>query len=798
MSLDPTRHYEYQAGGSLPTDAPTYIARQADQTLYEAILQHEYCSVLNARQMGKSSLRIRTMIRLMKQGIACTEIELSGIGSQEITAVQWYGGLMQEMASGLGLRFRARQWLKEREHLSPVQALREFIDTIVLEQIEGAIAIFIDEIDSILSLKFSTDEFFSLIRNLYDRRATNPEYRRLSFVFLGVATPAELIQEKGRSAPFNIGTAIDLQGFQLKDCAPLMTGLAALDVEPAAAMQSILDWTGGQPFLTQKVCALLVQQETEEPEATPKQATVAEVGQLIPAVIQSRILKSWESQDEPEHLRTIRDRLLRNARNTSRLLRLYATILQRGSIPYRSASQDHLALRLSGLVEPRQGRLRVKNRIYQQVFSPEWVAEQLGDERPVESWPAVGVSDRRLKPRLGKLILAGALATCAAMGLRSVGSLHRWELQAYDQLMQLRPDEGPDARLFLIQVTETDVQAQPADERGGVSLSDPMLNQLLAKLEQAQPRTIGFDLYREQAAKEPALSQRLASGGSYFICQYGQPGVPSSPDLPPGFAGFNNTPLDRDETVRRHLLSVDEADALPCQSNLAFSLRLVERYLYDEQRPLAVTESGLLSLGSVVLPLLPEVRAYPRRERGGYQLLLNYRATQTTPEAACCAIADTASLGDVLSESFDLERLRDRLVLVGTVAPSFNDHRWSVPHRPQPMTGVEIQAHMVSQLLSAVLDRRPLIQLWPRWGDWLWVASWAMLAVLLLSCARGLVIRMAIATGLVGLLVAFSLVLLLQGWWVPLVPAIVAGIFAPLLGTGLTRKLLPTASSPLK
>ncbi|WP_267910332.1 AAA-like domain-containing protein [Sphaerospermopsis aphanizomenoides] len=175
--LNPT--YQYQPGGSLPPDAPTYVVRQTDTELYTGLLAGDYCYVLNARQMGKSSLRVRTMAKLQAEGIACAEIELSGIGSQQITASQWYGGIIQELVSGFNLQINRRNWLKEHDDLSPIQCLNKFIETVLLTQIQEQIIIFIDEIDNVLGLKFSTDEFFALIRHCYENRAIKPVCERL-------------------------------------------------------------------------------------------------------------------------------------------------------------------------------------------------------------------------------------------------------------------------------------------------------------------------------------------------------------------------------------------------------------------------------------------------------------------------------------------------------------------------------------------------------------------------------------------------------------------------------------------
>lgn len=183
----------------------------------------------------------------------------------------------------------------------------KFIETILLAQVSGNIAIFIDEIDSILGLSFPTNDFFALIRNCYDKRAAKPEYERLTFVLLGVATPSDLIQDKNYT-PFNIGRAIELKGFQLEECAALAKGLSIKASNAQAVLKEILDWTGGQPFLTQKLCWLVVnscEDGINDNTLIPDGGEQAWVEQLV----QRRIVENWESQDEPEHLRTIRDRI---------------------------------------------------------------------------------------------------------------------------------------------------------------------------------------------------------------------------------------------------------------------------------------------------------------------------------------------------------------------------------------------------------------------------------------------------------------------------------------------------------
>ena len=377
---------QYIFSGSLPENASTYVTRDADRELYDGLQAGKFCYVLNSRQSGKSSLRVRTMRRLRENGVECAAIDLSAGGIQNVPPEQWYADLIDSLIDIFDLDVDFADWWEENQLNSLVTRFRKFLEEILLVEIKENIVIFIDEIDSVLSLDFPTDDFFAFIRSCYNQRVDNPAYNRLTFCLLGVASPSNLIQDKQRT-PFNIGKAISLKGFQLHEVEPLEKGFRGKFNDSQAVIKEILNWTKGQPFLTQKLCQFMVEESEQENPRT------------VEEVVKSQIIENWESQDEPEHLRTIRARILRNEERAGYLLDLYQQV-RRSEVESEITADNTIEqseLLLSGLVARREGKLKVYNLIYKQVFNNNWVENELKNLRPYSEsfkfWVASGGKD---------------------------------------------------------------------------------------------------------------------------------------------------------------------------------------------------------------------------------------------------------------------------------------------------------------------------------------------------------------------------------------------------------------------
>ncbi|MCP5107441.1 MAG: hypothetical protein GY950_28900, partial [bacterium] len=354
----------YVVGGTMRPDAPSYIERNADNELYQRTLAGDFCYVLTPRQMGKSSLMARTAQRLKKAGIHTAVVDLTQIGAEqeEKSADQWYYGIAHRIVRKLGFKIKLSHWWEEREKLPALNRLTEFFEDIVLKNTKEKVVIFVDEIDTTIALPF-TDDFFAAIRACHNARATQPGYNRLSFVLLGGTTPSQLIKDTRRT-PFNIGHRIELTDFTFQEARLLAHFPGTGRGQGEDILKRILYWTGGHPYLTQKLCRIVVDEEIENYS-----------DESIDVLVERHFL-SPDVHRRDSNLNFVRDRLVPDKKLGRKLLMLYRRILKGRPITDEPLSSIHSALKLSGVVVPRKNRqLSVRNRIYERIFTTKWVTD---------------------------------------------------------------------------------------------------------------------------------------------------------------------------------------------------------------------------------------------------------------------------------------------------------------------------------------------------------------------------------------------------------------------------------------
>lgn len=314
--------------------------------------------------------------------------------------------------------------------------------------------------------------------------------------------------------------------------------------------------------------------------------------------------------------------------------------------------------------------------------------------------------------------VASVVVTGILLGVRHVGGLQPLELVAFDQLVRLRPQATqPDPRILVVTITEADIQAQ---ERW--PFSDEVYAQLLRRLQSFNPRVIGLDVYRDLpvAPGHDALVAQLQKPNTIAVQNLDtRVETPAPPSVPAERIGFNDFPIDPDDVVRRNILFAEgETGTL-----YSFSLQLALAYLAAEgiSPQKSNVNPDYLQLGKAVfVPLKPNSGGYQAIDAEGYQVLLNYRSSGR-------AIRQV-SFTQVLQGEIDPSWVNDKIVLVGSVAPSLKDS-FSTPYSPilqedHKLPGVLVHSEMVSQLLDATTGDRPLFWFWPEWGEIVWIVGW--------------------------------------------------------------------------
>ncbi|MBS1723101.1 MAG: AAA-like domain-containing protein [Armatimonadetes bacterium] len=365
----------FSSGGTLEPSSPSYVEREADDLVFRSLLAGEYVVLLDSRQKGKSSLVGRTVQRLRDAGVATALLDLQRIGAN-VTVEQWYAGLVAGIGQELGLTAELFDYWAQNRDVGPLARWLGALEVVVLGKLASPVVIVIDEIDFVRALPFSSDEFFSGIRDCYNRRPNSPEFERLTFCLVGSATPSQLVRTPDIT-PFNIGRRVTLRDFEVEDLGRYGEELGGSSRDGPELVRLVHSWTGGHPFLTQSICRFLAENPSLKGRAGVDLAVShlylnAEAIGLEPnlADTERRLLNPEVPGMSAEEARI-------------QTLELYGKILKHRSVGGQEDNPLAAILLMSGVAALADGRLRVRNRLYETVFSEEWRKRCLPDYEAV-------------------------------------------------------------------------------------------------------------------------------------------------------------------------------------------------------------------------------------------------------------------------------------------------------------------------------------------------------------------------------------------------------------------------------
>ena len=391
--------------------------------------------------------------------------------------------------------------------------------------------------------------------------------------------------------------------------------------------------------------------------------------------------------------------------------------------------------------------------------------------------------------------IAAPTTTLIVVLLRIAGLLQPLEWRLYDQYLQWRPEET-DSRIGIVGIDEEDIR-----QLNQAILPDAVYAEVISKLAAQNPRAIGLDIIRDVPV-EPGHAEleavfrntpNLVGIRTVLGDSAERDLIDAAPVLEElGQVGINDGLVDNDNTIRRGLLMVTTPEGEQAPS---FALYLALLYLDAEgigPEPVGDTDFWQLN-GAVFRPLEANDGGYVRADAAGYQTLINYRGGSE--------LIETVPLRAVLNDELPDDWATDRVILIGSVAESLKD-RFFVPHSskllalPKSMAGVEIHANLTSQIISAALNSRALIRTWSESVEILWIFLWALLGATITWLQRNpgkrtLLRQIILLIATASILVMGAYGLLLLGWWVPVIPPLMALIGA---ATGVNTYLAHSAS----
>jgi CHASE2 domain-containing sensor protein len=408
-------------------------------------------------------------------------------------------------------------------------------------------------------------------------------------------------------------------------------------------------------------------------------------------------------------------------------------------------------------------------------------------EYPASSWLPIICQNTAIKPPLWKelyhipdplpkpkikfkeYLLITLTATALILGIRETGLLESFELKTFDFFLNARPvNQKLDDRIVIVEVTEEELEGKNAEIF--YSISDLTLAKVIRKIKQGKPKVIGLDLFRdiplgkgnEELVKELQKTDIPIIGTCGVYDDEDDPSIAPPPSLSIKQIGYADLLTDKDGIIRRQLLAVDTktVNNTKCFANKSLAIFLSLYYLGEQG--FSIKDNILQIENTQFLRLKPNSGGYHNLDSKGYQILFNPRKSRQT--------APMFSVTQILDNNFDLNLIKDKIVLIGVTAESAGDYHNTINHT---ISGVEVHAQMISQILDNVIENKPLLRPLSAKDD--------LICLIICGLGGGLFFWklnknkyeiIGITVIILGIASICYILLIWQGLWLPFVPMI--------------------------
>jgi WD40 repeat protein len=364
-ALDATGEF-FSVGGPLHAVRPGYIRRPADDLLYDALFSGRYAHVSAPDRSGKSSLIASTSARLQSNGVKVAILDLDQIAERDgaADAGRWYYSIVYRLLRQLRLKVDLQTWWQDKAILSYRQRLVEFYSEVILQNVEEPVVVFVDQVQCTATVPFA-EHLLASIRAAHNARTTDPEFSRLTFSLLGECDPNTLF-EHAELSPFSISREITLGDFSRADLDLFATELNLSAEDAQRALDRIYELTSGHPYLSQKLA-----------RSVTREQIAGNIEAHIDRIAVQQLAGRAARHSEP-HMSHIHRLLTANGKQRDAVLNTYGKLRKGIEVAYDPESRAQSLLLASGLVARDAGdRLKVKNRLYESVFTARWANENL-------------------------------------------------------------------------------------------------------------------------------------------------------------------------------------------------------------------------------------------------------------------------------------------------------------------------------------------------------------------------------------------------------------------------------------